>query len=193
VRPALYLEYLDKEIAITGVLTAFSAAACAFALDRMGGAQSGTVFSRVWQYAAAWVLVGAGTALASALAFYMQRSHLAWLYGQIALSISAPAEFSDTPTLEWLREADSWATWVTYRWGFGLLFAALAVGAEACAVTVLPEMAPSPLLWPGSLPLLAVGTLICMSYVLRTYRYEDEPYKALVKSVFKRNGLRKAS
>ena len=108
-----YLDYLDKEMTIMGILSTFCVAAVALTLDRIGNADlsKDTVFRRIWEHDSTFVLVGSGWLLLAALCFYLQRSLVAYYYGGISLSLNNP-EGHPWSTATWLVEADAWAVWI---------------------------------------------------------------------------------
>jgi hypothetical protein len=112
-----YRVYLEKEMTIMGLLSTFCLAALAFEVGKVPlletkeapaflDAQSG------------YVLCSVVCLLLGALAFYRQRSLLAFYFGQLALDACAPNRGLTQPRHDLLEEANSWETWITYRWGF---------------------------------------------------------------------------
>jgi hypothetical protein len=99
----LYLDYLDKEMNIMGILSAFCVAAVAFALKEVLGAQSSTSLANVWTNGAWQILIGSVLILGAAVGFYVERSTLAWYYGQISLTLAAP-EIAGEELYLWLDE-----------------------------------------------------------------------------------------
>ena len=133
-KTSAYLEYLDKEMTIMGILSTFCVAVVALVLDRVGAAEpsKGTLFSALWHDESLYVLVGsAGFAGAGAL-FYLQRSALAWFYGQISLSLETPS-VNNTTVDSLYKDADSWGTWICYQLGF----TAVATGAAFYAYALI--------------------------------------------------------
>jgi len=141
----LYLDYLDKEMTIMGVLSAFCALVPALTLDRVGSASgSGTLFYQLWHCERWYVIVGSTSLLLAAAVFYRQRSWLAWFYGQISLSMLQV--YGDGPdTKQWLKDADSWATWIPYRAAFWLT--GLGFVEYGAALVGLPYLRRGALLW----------------------------------------------
>ena len=110
----------------------------------------------------------------AALFFYLQRSHLAWSYGQIALA-DARGRKSPMPVDHWLTLADGWDTWVRYQTGCILLtlsfaFFGFAV-AEAleCVRSVSPVLS---LLVPTGLTFLLI---VVRWYVLTKFVAGGQP------------------
>jgi hypothetical protein len=115
--PKPYLEYLDKEMTIMGLLSTFDVAVTGLILNASLGQQRGEL-QTVWQ-SGHWYLVTASFwMLLAALIFYRQRSLLAYYYGQIALS-AVDQSCADYRNIESaLKEANSWTTWFLYRVAF---------------------------------------------------------------------------
>jgi hypothetical protein len=121
--PKGYLDYLDKEMTIMGILSAVSIAAPAGILNAVLGEQSGAR-ALLWLAGRHFIVVGSAFCVLAAFYFYKERSGLAWFYGQICL-VNA---LDDTPSgsdelRELIRGADSWESWWSYSWGFTLLVA----------------------------------------------------------------------
>jgi len=117
-----YLDYLDKEMTIMGILSTFCIAAVALVLDRIGSAdlEKKTLFALLWRDQRLFVLLGSSCVALAAALFYQQRSALAWFYGQISLSIESPS-INGIETDDWYKDADSWATWTPYQSAFTAL------------------------------------------------------------------------
>jgi len=126
----LYLDYLDKEMNIMGILSAFCVATVAFTLRELLEAEPNRPLEQIWEYSGWFV---SALILGAAAWFYRQRSDLAWYYGQISLTRAA-SEVTKTELFDWLKDADSWTTWISYRCGFFLLWPGL-VAYMAAAVS----------------------------------------------------------
>jgi hypothetical protein len=137
IEPKPYLEYLDKEMTIMGLLSAFSVALATFATERIVSAEKGFLRA-LWVAGQDHVIVGAATAVLAAFFFYLQRSHLAWYYGQIALAQSRGSSAPE-PIEDWLTWADGWDTWVRYQTGFIMLTLSFASYAYAVTKTLSPR------------------------------------------------------
>jgi hypothetical protein len=129
----LYLDYLDKEMNIMGILSAFCVATVAFTLRELLEAEPNRPLEQIWEYSGWFVIIGSALILGAAAWFYRQRSDLAWYYGQISLTRAA-SEVTKTELFDWLKDADSWTTWISYRCGFFLLWPGL-VAYMAAAVS----------------------------------------------------------
>jgi hypothetical protein len=129
------------------------------------------------------VLAGAASALLAALFFYLQRSHLAWYYGQTTLAQSrgpsSPASVED-----WLTWSDGWDTWLNYQTGFAVLTLSIFYYAYAVAETLFRPLSSVPPLYSILLPFLAVVLIESVRwYVLKSFPQEDEPYRAWYQSL----------
>jgi len=118
-----YLEYLDKEMTIMGILSAVAVAAPGGILSSVLGSDSG-VRASLWSSEQWSIISGSVLCVVAALYFYKERSQLAWYYGQICLVQALDEKKSVAAELrEWLRDADSWETWWPYSCGFTFLIA----------------------------------------------------------------------
>jgi hypothetical protein len=155
-----YLEYFDKEMTIMGILSAFGVGLAALALERTAAAENGTPLAEVWRNSNDCIAAGSAAALLAGLFFYLQRSRLAWYYGQIVLhEINEP---SDQPGLKrWLAEADAWDTWFRYQTGFILLSLSVIFLGFAGARAIVPSLQSV-----CSMPLLAGLGSVCLFIVL---------------------------
>ena len=184
--PKPYLDYLDKEMTIMGILSAFGVAAPAGILVTSIGKDS-AIAAQFWNSADIFIVFGSIYCAVAALLFYKQRSTLAWYYGQIALvQATTPADSLDAALKEWFREADSWATWWSYCCAFTaliggfanyllgiLIFLTLRHSHISAASLYLPEQI---LFW------FVVIIMLCSAasqvYVRGKYKYEDFAWTA---------------
>ena len=109
---SLYLDYLEKEMTIMGVLSAFCALAPALAIKELleNSGSPPNYIGKIWIAGGPFILIATFLILAAAGFFYGQRSTLAWFYGQISLAFIDSA-MTGRSVEQWLRDADSWATW----------------------------------------------------------------------------------
>lgn len=129
-----YLDYLDKEMTIQGILSGFCVAAGALAFDRVLAIKADSPSSLVadlqsfsYPYALA-AIVGLMTAAAF---FYAQRSQLAWLHGQISLAVTremqgTPAPPNTNSLADGIDIGDSWSLWSRYKFGISFLLVSAA-------------------------------------------------------------------
>lgn len=177
-----YLDYLDKEMTIMGVLSAFCALVPALTLDRVGSASaSGALFYQLWHCERGYIFVGSVSFIIAAGTFYRQRSWLAWFYGQITLS-TLEIYPDGWDTKQWLQEADSWATWVPYRAAFWLTglgfyeYGAALVGFRYWGYAVL--------VWLPFVLIAVIQAPCLMILSSEKYKFADEPLKQFLKSYF---------
>jgi hypothetical protein len=171
----LYLDYLDKEMNIMGLLSAFCVAALSLTLNQMFSAKEGEQLYCLWKDAHWYILGGSMFLLFAALSFYRQRSLLAWYYGQITLVIAIPQSFTYSLS-NWLRDADSWGTWVFYRWGFGFLIVGLIAYTLALLSLVHTGLLSQRAIFVAGLVILVIlaGLWRC-TCILRQNPYADDP------------------
>jgi hypothetical protein len=138
--PKYYLDYLDKEMTIMGILSAFCLAIVAVSVERIVSIDKGSVVynlaTKVWSAGSVYLLTSSILVLIAAALFYKQRSLLAWFYGQVALESTLP-DYTERNLKDWLKDADSWETWIPYTCAYWVLIAAiiefiLAVSAATC-------------------------------------------------------------
>jgi hypothetical protein len=137
-----YLQYLDKEMTIMGILSGFCLASVAFGLDAILSVDKQHQLGwRVWEQGGCLFLTGATLLLAAAYLFYEQRSCLAWHYGTIAYLIAGGEEGEALASLEDLQ--NSRAEWKHYFFAHGamiLAFAALLLALCSTMVDWIKEI-----------------------------------------------------
>jgi hypothetical protein len=194
-----FLNYLDKEMTIMGILSAFCIAAPAGVLATVFG-KDNTVTSALWNHTAPFILLGSVSCIVAALLFYKQRSDLAWNYGQICLIQSRCNDTSswDKEITEWLSGADGWATW----WSYSCAFAFLTAGFVNYILAITFEFMALRWKWLAvnihNLKLISFWTCaftaICVAalqrYVLVRFTYEDDAWEAFYhKCLLRKGGL----
>jgi len=188
-----YLEYLDKEMTIMGILSAVCVAAPAGILNAVLSKDS-DVKSMFWNPGHLFIVMGSALCILAALMFYKERSSLAWYYGQICLAEELEDKRSASAKLrEWLREADSWEAWWPYSWGFTFLIAGIAEYLLALFFLLAPPY------WPWLLtnlhaikvvtfvvcPVLAGCIAAAQWYALTHYKFSDDYWADLREDVAK--------
>jgi uncharacterized membrane protein YdcZ (DUF606 family) len=132
-----YLDYLDKEMTIMGILSGICIAGPAGILNV---ALSKDLQGLLWVPGHSFIVVGSVLCVIASLFFYKERSTLAWYYGQICLAEATTTKENATSELtEWLEEADSWATWWSYGVGFTFLIAGFSEYLLAFLFLFLPK------------------------------------------------------
>jgi hypothetical protein len=185
-----YLEYLDKEMIIMGVLSAFCVAAVGLFLKELGDATFITqmsppstdkpiLFSILWLKASWYLMAGSACVLAAARLFYEQRSTLAFYYGQISLAMSPDGkQITSKGTKAWIEEADAWRSWLWYRLAFWCLGLGLFIYGFAFLLLHLRSKAHrSALLYvsPHQLMWLSIG--VCIVWILAAVFSEVVVYR----------------
>lgn len=170
----LYLDYLDKEMNIMGILSAFCVTAAAFALKEVLDAQSSTLLAQVWRNGAWQILIGSVLVLGAAVGFYVERSTLAWCYGQISLTLVAP-EITGQELYLWLREADSWGTWIAYRVAFFFLWPGLTgYGVAATSAKSTSITNGFALKLYSALVVVSLLSAVRVACIVKAHSYDDD-------------------
>lgn len=169
-----YLEYLDKEMAITGLLATFSAIVIGLTVNSSLAADRGEL-KNVWPYGHWDLLMASCWMLIAALLFYRQRSLRAYYYGQIALCCVQGSSGEYDKIEHALADADAWITWFFYQ----AAFACLITGFVTYGAALLSIVAS----WPRH-PIVISGfglieTFIIVVFALwnhqRLHRIDKEP------------------
>ncbi len=169
-----YLEYLDKEMTIMGILSTFCVAAAALVVDKVGSADKDSIFRTVGQEHALSVFTASASLILSGLFFYLQRSRLAHFYGSICMSIAEP-HYHSWGTHQWLKDAYSWHAWLRYRIAFSFLEASAVLYGHVLYRTILPSKPPFYWVVWALLALIAI-TAAAQFHVMTKYRNENEPW-----------------
>ena len=114
-----YLDYLELEMTIMGILSAFCVGAVGLiAKQALPVATSGRLFysGRPDLY---FISSGLALLLAAAGFFYWQRSMLAWHFGQLSLWATDKTTSGDTLE-QLLQQSDTWSGWIPYQVGLVL-------------------------------------------------------------------------
>lgn len=170
-----YCDYLDKEMTIMGLLTAFSVAVPAVVLDRLAGAKQPDqqVLATLWHTEQTALAAGSLAFFLAALAFYLQRSHLAFYYGQLRLSLTA-VRYKGITSKSLLEEADSWSTWVRYNSAFALLIVGFALYGAALFAPDFVALHPAPTIACSATPALLY---VVLNWRVKTVcEYSDHPW-----------------
>jgi hypothetical protein len=185
--PEPFLGYLDKEMTIMGILSAFSVAAPAGILVTVLGKDS-QVTSKLWNDMAPFLIVGSILCVLAALLFYKQRSVLAWNYGQICLIQAQRGTNSDfdAELAGWLRDVDGWDTW----WPYCCAFTFLVAGFADYILAIIFESMSQHWNWVAAnlhnlksfsfwgCLFIAICSATLQSYVRIRFKYEDDAWKS---------------
>jgi|GEM_PF-2790391 len=178
----LYLDYLDKEMTITGVLSTFCVAVPAVILERVASAEK-NYLAELWASGSWYFMFASILMLIASGVFFKQRSVLAWYFGQVSLKMALPLH--DTKQVnEWMKEADSWRAWIPYNIGFWLTFTAAAQ--YVIAVGSVYSGAIRTHRTVALIPVALFGAWGGVRFVLMMkYPYDDSPFRGCFNSLFK--------
>lgn len=184
--PDKYLEYLDKEMTIMGVISAASVTLGALATDHLFTATGQSYYGKILtdRDAMLCALMGSTMALTAGAFFYLQRSLLAWYYGQLALEVSLTPPVKDVDDL--LSEADGWETWIRYQVGcVALCFAFVCYAAAIVGAVIKPAWGPFARDLLVIFAVLSAG-LAVRWYVFSVYWYDPRPFHAWLENWWKK-------
>jgi hypothetical protein len=180
-----YVEYLDKEMTIMGILSTFCmvvVGGCATLLSDVAKEQHGW-FTSFWHAQGPFILCGSAAIVLSAFLFYRQRSLLSYCVGQIHLS-SKYQECADGSPRELHERANSWKTWRYYRLAFICLFTAAAYLTRVTLMYALETgdrflrfLAANRTweLWAPAILCLILCVSVCMAF--DAFPFDDHPYR----------------
>src|ERR1700730_4793918 len=113
-----------KSLTIMGILSTFCLAVPALLLERIIAADRKSIghdfLNGLVSSGSTYMVFASVLMLLAAMFFYKQQSLLAWHYGQIALEISLP-NYTARRVDQWLKDADSWETWMPYTFAYWIL------------------------------------------------------------------------
>src|SRR5271155_1026767 len=132
-----FLEYLDKEMSIMGILSAVSVLAPGGILSSVLANDKSTA-AALWNDTSVFIVAGSTLCIIAGLCFYKQRANLAWFYGQICLD-QALTNNDNERARQWLQDADSWEVWWLYSWGFTFLAAGFVEYFLAVSLHIAPQ------------------------------------------------------
>ncbi len=151
----VYLDYLDKEMTIMGILSTFCIITLGFVAEKLFYPDKDSLY-KFWNNVTLLCFTGLSGFLIAALSFYRQRSLLAWYYGQLSL-YKAKGDDQEVTTL--LEDSDAWYNWQWYQTGFGFLSVAFAELGAVCLSSVCPVISNhQALIGIGMLLACSVGT-----------------------------------
>jgi len=177
-----YVDYLDKEMTIMGILSTFCIVSLGFVAQKLifPDKDSKVAF---WENATFLCFLGLSALLLAGWCFYRQRSLLAWYIGQISL-YKAKGDKRKVKSL--LTRSDGWSNWTWYHGGFGGLFLAFFSLISVALSGVCPFIERWQVLI-GCAYLLA-GSLYCGFFITayKMFSYKDDPGAALWARLFGR-------
>ncbi len=163
--PKTYLDYLDKEMTIMGLLSTFSVLVIGLTVNSSLAADRGELMN-VWPNGHWYLFGGSFWMLLAALLFYRQRSLLAYYYGQIALCHiqDSSGEYENIESA--LMDADAWITRFFYQSGFACMIVDFVHYGIALLSLIVPYVS-EPTIIRG---VLLAGGIIVVGFVLWNHR-----------------------
>lgn len=170
-----FLEYLDKEMTIMGILSTFCFATAALVIDRAASADKTSFFKDILTHHPTQVFIGSGFLMVAGLCFYLQRSRLAHFYGSTCISLAAPSA-TEWSTNRWHIESYTWATWIRYRMGFLFL---IYTGIIYCNIIVQEIYPKLPYHWKAEVLIFVIVSITILGriVVLLTHPYSNDPWE----------------
>jgi hypothetical protein len=164
--PQPYLDYLDKEMTIMGILSAFAVAVAAGILVTVIGKES-PIANQLWSSSESFILAGSTLCLMASGFFYKERSLLAEYYGKLSYIQTDPDDSSYRNELTVaLNGAVSSSTWWPYCCGFTLLFAGFTEYLTGIFLFILPAHPPLFSGHPHLLRCILLGFIPCVAAVI---------------------------
>jgi hypothetical protein len=174
-----YLRYLSTEMTIMGILSAFFVAVPAWILEKTFSADEGSVAYSclsALSEASIYLVLASILFLGAALFFYRQRSRLAWLYGQIALETAIPG-YTERRICDWLKEADSWESWIPYNTAFWISVFGVLESVFAALSILVARLREGAVFYSLALLLLMILWLLWVRRNSIKFKYEESlPY-----------------
>ena len=178
-----YLEYLDKEQTVQGILCSFCILTVAGLVTKvlLAPSNTGSFINYLQGVGFGYVLATLISFSAAAFLFYQQRSQLLGLHGYLVLALAQEAvpkgrRRADSWTFEEaLLYADSYSLWNPYQCALGALYTA---AAEALLGLFMARVKPATAIsspWPWSLSsLLLLITTVALLFVLSRRNHLDK-------------------
>lgn len=156
---AMHLAYVDKEMTIMAALTAAAGGAFLYLAKEL---LSGSLASAA-QSTLPFFIVGLAALGAATLAFYLQRSHMMWCYGEITLSLCGLRDLKAA-----LRETDLYTFWLRYRLAFVIIgLAAAELFLAVLAKTEVISFGSAGYTWLSAIGLVIGALLIALQQLLK--------------------------
>jgi hypothetical protein len=170
----IYLEYLDKEMTIMGVLSTFCVAAVALIIDKVNTADKPDLYGELATMHPVQVYLGCALLLIAGLCFYLQRSRLAHYYSSICISI-VNKDATEWDTKRWLTEVYTFYAWMRYRVGFQILALVPIIFGHAVYQSIYKTCDPH---WRTEYAIIIVveGLMSFHNFIYFVYRYDPRPW-----------------
>jgi hypothetical protein len=121
--PKPYLDYMDKEMTLCGIITTFSLACVLFMMDKMFSSIKATDTTIQIDFKSIYFLMSIISLVIAAFLLFKLRAELAYNYGQISLEITSKG-FTGKSIENWLKDVDSWEFWNPYFYAIALIICA---------------------------------------------------------------------
>lgn len=135
-RAKQYLEYIDKEMTFTGIITTFSIGCLLFMADKLFSKD--VTLPNLKDYTSLYFLIPLLYLAISAGLLLIHRSRLAFHYGMISLELFSP-KFSGQTIVYWFDVVDDWKFWNKYLYALAFIVTAF----TSLAVFVLIKLFPN--------------------------------------------------
>ena len=108
--PKPYLDYLDREMRLLGILSTFCIAVASLIVGNVLNAASGSFLGNLWSNRSTAILFGLGAIIYAALEFFRQQRYYSYCYGQITR-----VWVRKCPTKKLLEELNRAEQWMAQR------------------------------------------------------------------------------
>jgi hypothetical protein len=172
----IYLDYLDKEMTIMGILSTFCIASLLVSVNSFILPGKDCKTNPYWDQSPWFCSLGLVGFLGAGLSFYKQRSQLAYYFGQISLNM-VRKKMKEVKDL--LDMSDSWSAWNSYKSGFGFLsisFCQFAFVLINSRIRTIQNWQPF-IAW--AIVCIFVFSFGIVIYACYKYRYADDPFRLL--------------
>ncbi|MBB5397184.1 hypothetical protein [Mucilaginibacter sp. AK015] len=130
-----YLEYLEKEITFTGIITTFTVASLLFIVDKQFSTDSKL---RLIETTPGLFILAMLFLSIAALLLLIHRQKLSFHYGMICLEIYSTGR-TNKRIDEWLDDIDSWIFWRNHLAAIGFMLSAYGLLATLFLISLYPH------------------------------------------------------
>jgi hypothetical protein len=181
-----YLDYLDKEMTIMGILSTFCILTLGFVSGKLLFPDKKPDYD-FWHSSTLLCFFALSGFLLAAMAFYRQRSHLAWYYGQLSLY---KARGDETELIEMLEYSNQWYNWTWYQAGFGFLTISFFELGTVCLTSVNSYVYNHQILI-GILLIVIIGLYFAFVIVAYTkFSDSEKPVLSMLKNILQSDSKR---
>ncbi len=189
--PKFLLDYLDREMASLQILLAFMTSVLALSLGLIAKS-SGTIANRIHDGTLLFgdivrLVLSAAFLIASTYLFFRQRETIAYSYWQISLAASGYKR--NLTVAAQLKKADSWLTWICYRWAWKFLTAAFIEITSVVFRMSFHRLSGEQIMprWESWVAYLADAIIVVIAlwggwqiYAFHRYPYDDHPMRKVL-------------